>query len=1362
MKQKLKPAERLLIALFVSIFTFSAVVSAAPQSSGFLHAYEAESFLGPVLASLPRDVSKVSETFVPAHCSVGQADCPVILHIQDAHANPEAQKHIQEIIEAVYRRFGNVRIAVENAEGPLDPEIFNRSPIDPVMREKIVQALANEGELTGAELFLLDLYREGKEKPAHVPVLGVEDQALYFKNLDRYLTLLQNRKTIDASFSKLNDLFVRTKSLHFNPALKQFDDERKAHSQNRRELLSYLKTLNARAQSILNTDLSDPIEQLRFPNLTRLARLGQLEESWKDEELSEERAQLEAELLKRGGSSDVIAELIQSIKALSQKPEKFGVDFKIAPRLLLEQMEFFARRHQVNLASYSRLIRFVSFQVLQSEINAVELFGEIHHLENSILGRLAESAEEKKLVEIGRSMALLQKMLHGEVTRADKERFSEQQNQIGPAAIVGELFELNPKISSTIRADMIQPIELLKRFLSASAEFYHGAEAREHAMIDKALQMLPKRNSFTLSEIQNSNRQVLVLISGGYHTGGFEQILEAKQIPYVVVSPRMFLPIDDQMYARVMLGRDDEISGLSSGTAQNIFRPLLTWNINSAHRNQTLVRLQESLQAHESRSELRADQPNVRFLSRTAEAEVMQFVQDIKKRFENKYYKFIEEPKILEGVAAFFGLNEENDLLLHEKAKQILSYLIKKTKREVKEMYRSQIVEALTKVTRHSTGAHRFMPLALAVVNMFRGQNIFSSDIISELVAIDNSFEYLRNTDHLYANPFNVESNWISDHLPKLAIPRIPSKRVYRWLDIGSGPKLDGAPTLHLLNETFKSALPDARFEFVGTDNFFPAYSFDDESVLFFTGRISSSPFNSDAFRKSGKMNLADVTYLDANFPQNNVMDERSMEGMFKDGPFDFISLSMALHFLREPDEEIKKLALSSNKGEDQFEFYDESGSRIRPTPTYLLTETQRRVIWRLMRNLSDNGILFLNLPWGPEYAKNHNLDLFLIIQRENAVAFKLYTQAIPFRPTLRKFSSGDYLTVGYQGKEKMGTVYHSPGIFHLYPGRDEAFYNQVRTFLHIADIMVYRHQERDKSAWSSVMRAAEQIANHASLEEIFRSYMANVPDHEVTKGLILNKVQQLEKTVTDSRSELRFSFQDVVEELQAIIDASQRAGFTPVPEFLKTQHPNLSADLSRIGELTSVLHAITFPNTQKPQPVVGQVVKVIDAQDFDPAQYQSVMDDLIDRGVKLVLAVQNHNPQTFKAIKNKLNQLLIKAAQEKGFAPDDVINRLAVESFSSATAQEIQKLIATRDLINASAVISEDSSILENVRSALRFLDDTRHEPELSAVALKEVVKAVTNPKAVQNRFGVISLSDWLSTKLTVILGERQAAISA
>ena len=83
----------------------------------------------------------------------------MVILIQDAHANPEAQANIKAILECLSIRYPGMAVAVEGAAGTIHPEYFDLFREFPEANQAVVNDLKQKGELSGMELYLWEQYQ---------------------------------------------------------------------------------------------------------------------------------------------------------------------------------------------------------------------------------------------------------------------------------------------------------------------------------------------------------------------------------------------------------------------------------------------------------------------------------------------------------------------------------------------------------------------------------------------------------------------------------------------------------------------------------------------------------------------------------------------------------------------------------------------------------------------------------------------------------------------------------------------------------------------------------------------------------------------------------------------------------------------------------------------------------------------------------------------------------------------------------------------------------------------------------------------------------------------------------------------------
>jgi len=186
----------------------------------------------------------------------------LIIHIQDAHANYEAQKNEASIIESLINSHG-IKLVLQEG-GSTDANFkYLRTWAPPEEREKKADKLLKEAVITGEEYLTI---------ASNYPMdfQGIEDKPLYdeFRN-----SLWEIDKFKEGALEYLNKLTVASNSLKekiYNASLLTLDKAKKDYENENIDLLSYYKALDTLIQK-------NNISITEFTNFANLMKINELE-----------------------------------------------------------------------------------------------------------------------------------------------------------------------------------------------------------------------------------------------------------------------------------------------------------------------------------------------------------------------------------------------------------------------------------------------------------------------------------------------------------------------------------------------------------------------------------------------------------------------------------------------------------------------------------------------------------------------------------------------------------------------------------------------------------------------------------------------------------------------------------------------------------------------------------------------------------------------------------------------------------------------------------------------------------------------------------------------------------------------------
>jgi len=125
--------------------------------------------------TIPDHLGHIVERWAPADAT---ATTPVVIHIQDLHAEPTTQRTLAKLLAHLHQTLGVSLVAVEGAAGPCETEVFSAFP-DRRNNERIARVFLEAGLFTGAEYATIT-------QPGTLSLMGVENPQLYLTHLHTY------------------------------------------------------------------------------------------------------------------------------------------------------------------------------------------------------------------------------------------------------------------------------------------------------------------------------------------------------------------------------------------------------------------------------------------------------------------------------------------------------------------------------------------------------------------------------------------------------------------------------------------------------------------------------------------------------------------------------------------------------------------------------------------------------------------------------------------------------------------------------------------------------------------------------------------------------------------------------------------------------------------------------------------------------------------------------------------------------------------------------------------------------------------------------------------------------------------------
>ncbi|MDD5633756.1 MAG: hypothetical protein PHW46_00575, partial [Candidatus Omnitrophica bacterium] len=511
-----------------------------------------------------------------------------VIHIQDAHCNYDAQKKIAEIIKYLNEQYGITSVNLEGGKGKYDLTPFTKIE-DRDSRLRIADYFLQEGLINGAEYFAVN-------DPGKVNLWGIEDETLYFKNLDVYKNSLSNRAAINSIFGNISRTLDLLRKDIYGKELFELDEKARAYESEKISLQDYVVCLSRVAEK-MNIDLGD------FSNVSILRQSISQENRIDFKKANIERDQLIDRLHKI--LSDVeIEELV--IKTVEFKDEKInGTDF-------YGYLTLKAAAVNISIKDYPELEKYLKYINEYKSLDNTAAMKEMGVIEKALKDALCVNSDQKELCRLINDLKLMKNLFDITVTRDDYECYKEKR---GDFKAEKYFVFINTKAPlSGIKVDKLDEIYKLDGYLDEFAKFYEYSFARDEAFLknmkftarelrgtrdegrgtkgetaDYRLQTIDNRpgddgrktmderrktidegretrDEFRtpnpepratshVSRVTSHKPQVTILVTGGFHTDNLCELFRKNNIAYISIVPKFKNPEDYKApYFNVLAG----------------------------------------------------------------------------------------------------------------------------------------------------------------------------------------------------------------------------------------------------------------------------------------------------------------------------------------------------------------------------------------------------------------------------------------------------------------------------------------------------------------------------------------------------------------------------------------------------------------------------------------------------------------------------------------------------------------------------------------------------------------------------------------------------------------------------------------
>lgn len=466
---------------------------------------------------VPENAGTINEFWVPKGMDKkALSSSKLLIHVRDAHCNYEAQGNIAKVIDNFVSSNGLSFVAVEGAEGGLDYSLLRSFPNYDVL-SNASDSIMKLGRLTGAEYANINSRKDFE-------LFGAEDMKVYKSNLNNFRNTLKYKKEGVEFVAQIKDALNTLKANMYTPELKELEEMSSLYNNREISFVDY-------CQYLYNLPAAEKVRS-GYKNFALLMEAIRVQDLIDFSQIDTEKTELVNELARAITRDD--------LSTLSRA----SIDFrrgKLSTAKYYETLGALAKEAQVDVASYKNLRPYMVYLNVYEQIDSAELFQEKETLETEIKRSLFKNLDQARLDKLSKNADILEKVFAVRLTNADLAYFQDFRTDFTAWEFKSFIQEQAPKYNLTFNVDFSKdPID---KYLPELEAFYMEAKTRDAILVDNAL-----------AQMDLEGDKVGALISGGFHTAGITSYLRSKNVPYMVVTPRILREDVNNPYLELITG----------------------------------------------------------------------------------------------------------------------------------------------------------------------------------------------------------------------------------------------------------------------------------------------------------------------------------------------------------------------------------------------------------------------------------------------------------------------------------------------------------------------------------------------------------------------------------------------------------------------------------------------------------------------------------------------------------------------------------------------------------------------------------------------------------------------------------------
>jgi len=490
----------------LSLFLSSLSAEAAPVLSSPTTIQTTKIFVPPFAVTPKVSISNQQGSIQDVFVSSNNKKESSVTIIQDAHDSLDAQGNIRKILKQLVDEENVSLVLFEGGSQQFNQSYYDVTPSSE-LNKRIWDELFLNGEMSGLARFAL-------EAPKEISFYGLEDEELYFKNINTIQRIYKSESETSKALAVVDQTLNSLKTKLVHGELKKFLDNKQRLDREQISLHVYAHTLSKLAKKKLNLDFSQVKNQTSWPQLVRLIHLKQLEV-----DVQKNNQQIEKEIKVLQQSED----LNSKFSFLFDPKKHYQAGGHL--RWYFERLSNELKEGGIDIEQdFTGFMDWIGFYVLVDEMNSEQLFSEINKLENKLLEKQELTDEIKAYLALNADWQQAKKLIELKLTREGWLSIQQNSKSLSVAALLLRIKSLSLSVLGN-------GINFSKEQKSVIQDNYDIALTNYEWVVKRDDAFFKRISSFL-----GQNKKIAV-ITGGFHSEPLQRGLKQKDISYSVISP---------------------------------------------------------------------------------------------------------------------------------------------------------------------------------------------------------------------------------------------------------------------------------------------------------------------------------------------------------------------------------------------------------------------------------------------------------------------------------------------------------------------------------------------------------------------------------------------------------------------------------------------------------------------------------------------------------------------------------------------------------------------------------------------------------------------------------------------------------